>query len=227
MKVVYRISNAGYSKIKPEYINNENCLKNFVSIFGDQNIHVIADNCDDATLQMVAKYVDTGKIQTVSVGNGAGTFNLALDYALTLPDNEEVYFVENDYLHVQNSDKIIKEGFSLGVDFVSLYDHPDKYVDGINPYISDGGEVTKVFLSNSCHWKFTNSTTMTFATKVNTLKKYETVLRKHTSTTHPQDFEMWIELRNRGASLITPIPGYSTHGESAWLAPLINWNSVC
>jgi hypothetical protein len=226
MKIIYRISNSGYSKIKPEYINNENCLKNFVSIFGDQNIHIIADNCDDVTLQMITKYVHTNKIQTVSIGNGAGTFNLALDYALTLPDNEEVYFVENDYLHIQNSNKIIKEGFNLGVDFVSLYDHPDKYIDGINPYISDGGEVTKVFLSNSCHWKFTNSTTMTFAAKVSTLKKYETTLRKYTSATHPHDFDMWIELRNYGASLITPIPGYATHGETAWLAPLINWNNV-
>jgi hypothetical protein len=226
MKVIYRISDAGYSKIKPEYINNENCLKNFVSVFGNQNIHIIADNCDDVTLQMITKYVDVNKIQVVSVGNGAGTFNLALDYALTLLDDEEVYFVENDYLHVQNSNEIIKEGFGIGVDFVSLYDHPDKYIDGINPYVEDGGEQTKVFLSNSCHWKFTNSTTMTFAAKVSTLREYESTLRKYTSTTHPHDFDMWIDLRNQGASLITPLPGYSTHGESAWLAPLINWNNV-
>ena len=64
---------------------------------------------------------------------------------------------------------------------------------------------------------------MTFASKVSTLKKYESILRKYTSTPHPHDFEMWIELRKNGALLITPLPGYSTHGESAWLTPLINW----
>ena len=67
---------------------------------------------------------------------------------------------------------------------------------------------------------------MTFASKVSYLKQFERILRHYTSTTHPHDFEMWIDLRSQGASLITPIPGYSTHGESAWLTPLINWNNV-
>jgi hypothetical protein len=134
-----------------------------------------------------------------------------------------VYFLENDYLHAPGSEKILEEGFELGAEFVSLYDHPDKYIDGVNPHVEGGGEVTKVFLSTSCHWKLTNSTTMTFAAKVSTLKKYEATLREYTKTSHPHDFEMWIELREQGASLITPLPGYSTHGESAWLTPLINW----
>lgn len=223
MEVIYRIADSGYNKIKPDYINNENCLKNFVSVFGNQNLHIIADNCSNGTLNMIAKYNHPNRIQNVSVGHGAGTFNLALDYALTLPEDEVIYFLENDYLHVKGSKEVLLEGINLGSTFVSLYDHPDKYIDGINPYVSDGGEETKVFLSKSCHWKLTNSTTMTFASKVSYLKQFEPILRHYTSTTHPHDFDMWIELRAQGASLITPIPGYSTHGESAWLSPLINW----
>lgn len=226
MKIIYRISNSGYNKVKPDYVNNENCLKNFVNVFGNQNIHIIADNCDEDTLHMITKYVDHSKIQNVSIGHGAGTFNLALDIALTLPDDEVIYFLENDYLHVPGASETLIQGIDLGSTFVSLYDHPDKYIDGINPYVSDGGEDTKVFLSKSCHWKLTNSTTMTFAAKVECLKQFEPTLRKYTSTPHPHDFEMWIDLRNQGASLITPIPGYSTHGESAWLTPLINWENV-
>ena len=67
---------------------------------------------------------------------------------------------------------------------------------------------------------------MTFAAKVKTLKKHEYILRKYTSTSHPHDFDMWIDLRTKGVSLTTPIPSYSTHGESAWLSPLINWEYV-
>jgi len=26
MKIIYRISDSGYNKIKPDYINNENCF---------------------------------------------------------------------------------------------------------------------------------------------------------------------------------------------------------
>lgn len=226
-KIIYRISDTGYNKIKPDYINNENCLRNFCSVFSNhiQDIHIIADNCSKYTLDTIKKYIDPVNIEQVSVGHGAGTFNLALDKALKFDNNEIVYFVENDYLHVPDSANVLKEGFELGADCVSLYDHPDKYMNGVNPYVSDGGEETKVFLSNSCHWKFTNSTTMTFASKVSTLKQYESIFRKWTVGNHPKDFDMWIDLRNNGVSLITPIPGYSTHGESHWLTPLIQWNN--
>ena len=53
MKIIYRISDAGYNKVKPDYITNENCLKNFVSVFGNQNLEIIADNCSKETLQMI------------------------------------------------------------------------------------------------------------------------------------------------------------------------------
>ncbi len=231
MKIIYRISDAGYNKIKPTYINNESCLKNFCNVFFDHiyDIHVIADNCSDSTYDMIRKYIDFVNIERVSVGHGAGTFNLALNKALYWEDDEIVYFVENDYLHKQNSPNILKEGFSLGASFVSLYDHPDKYLDpsrGGNPYCEGGAEDTRVYLSASAHWKITNSTTMTFASKVSTLKRVEPILRKHTNTTHPNDFHMFMELREHSELLITSIPGYSTHGETAWLSPLTNWNEV-
>jgi hypothetical protein len=34
---------------------------------------------------------------------------------------------------------------------------------------------------------------------------------------------MFMELRKNKKLLISPIPSYSTHGETKWLAPLINW----
>jgi hypothetical protein len=37
---------------------------------------------------------------------------------------------------------------------------------------------------------------------------------------------MFLELRDKGRSLISPLPGYATHGETAWLTPLINWNDI-
>ena len=226
MRIIYRISDAGYSKVKPDYINNENCLANATKEFDGSIWSVIADNVSLDTNNIIQKYVTRDCILYTEKGNGAATFNLALDEALTYDDEEIIYFIENDYLHKPESEKVIKEGFELGASFVSLYDHPDKYLNGVNPYVEDRGEITKVFLSKSCHWKLTNSTTMTFASKVGTLKKYESILRKYTSTTHPNDFKMWIELREQGASLITPLPGYATHGETAWLSPLINWLEI-
>ena len=229
MKVIYRISDAGYNKVKPDYISNESCLQNATQVFKDADWLVIADNVSKETDGMIHAYVSKNDIHHASIGHGAGTFNLALDEALKYEDDEIVYFIENDYLHKSNSQKILEEGFSLGAPFVALYDHPDKYLEpsrGGNPYCEGGGEDTRVYLTDSCHWKITNSTTMTFAAKVSTLKRVEPVLRKHTSGPHPNDFHMFLELRQQGDLLITPIPGYATHGETAWLSPLTDWSKV-
>ena len=229
MKIIYRISDAGYNKVKPDYIDNEKCLANAVNVFKDADWSIIADNVSEETNNMIQKYKSRNHINYVSIGHGAGTFNLALDEALNYNDNEIVYFIENDYLHKLESQKILEEGFNLGASFVSLYDHPDKYIDpdrGGNPYCKGGAEDTRVYLTDSCHWKITNSTTMTFAAKVSTLKRTEEILRKHTDTTHPNDFNMFLELREKNELLITPIPGYSTHGETNWLSPLTNWKKI-
>jgi hypothetical protein len=231
MKIIYRISDAGYNKIKPDYINNESCLKNLCNVFFDHihDILIIADNCSENTLNMIIKYIDPVNIEKVSIGHGAGTFNLALDKALKYNDDEIIYFVENDYLHKPGSDKILEEGFNLDPAFISLYDHPDKYMtpsQGGNPYCEGGAEDTRVYLTDSIHWKITNATTMTFASKVSTLKKTESTLRKYTTGTYPQDFHMFLDLRDQNELLITPLPGYSTHGETAWLTPLTDWNNI-
>ena len=197
MKIIYRISDSGYNKVKPTYINNEACLKNAIEIFPwqEHDWSIIADNISEETNDMVQKYIPRNYIDYVSIGHGAGTFNLALDEALQEPDWQVVYFLENDYLHKPNSDKIILEGLELGASFVSLYDHPDKYLppsQGGNPYCEGGAEDTRVYLTESSHWKITNSTTMTFATTIENLVRTEPTLRKYTQGTYPEDFKMFL-----------------------------------
>lgn len=231
MKIIYRISDSGYSKVKPTYINNEACLKNALEVFPwqEHDWSIIADNISKETNDMIQKYIPRSYIDYVSVGHGAGTFNLALDEALQEPDWQVVYFLENDYLHKPTSDKIILQGLELGASFVSLYDHPDKYLppsQGGNPYCEGGAEDTRVYLTESTHWKITNSTTMTFAAKVSTLIRTEQTLRKYTQGSYPEDFKMFLDLREQNELLVSSIPGYSTHGETAWLSPLTDWSKI-
>jgi hypothetical protein len=231
MKIIYRISDSGYAKVKPNYINNENCLKNALKEFPliYNNWTVIADNVSEKTNEMIMKYFCPGHVIHVNIGHGAGTFNIALDIALKYKDNDIVYFLENDYLHRPGAAKVLLEGFKLGADYVTLYDHPDKFLPaykGGNPLVEDGGEATKVLLSESTHWKFTNSTTMTFASTINNIARDESILRDYTKGQYPEDFKMFIALRYVESSLISPIPGYSTHGETQWLSPLIDWEEI-
>ena len=225
LRVFYRISDAGYNKVKPDYVNNENCLKNCVKHFG-KDIDIIADNVSDDTFEMVKKYVPISKIQRTNIkGGNAGSFTLLFEQALLLEDETIVYFLEDDYLHRGNSAKILLEGFELESDYVTLYDHPDKYIlaeDGGNKFNIGGPEETRVYCSKSTHWKITNSTTLTFASKVKTLKEDASIIREYTSGFHPEtheetgkayDHSMWVYgLTGKGRKLISPILGYSTHG---------------
>jgi hypothetical protein len=224
MHVIYRTSEIGYPKDKPNYINNKNCFENALQIFNKANWYVIADNVSDETKEYLNSKVET--VKYVSVGHGAGTFNLALDIALNLPSSEIVYFLENDYLHKLGANKVLEDGIELGFDYVTAYDHPDKYLnpfEGGNPFCSGRAEDTRVYLGQYCHFKLTNSTTMTFASSVKTLKEDEEVLRKWTKDTHPYDFQMFMELKQVGRRLASSIPGYSTHGETEFLSPLTDW----
>ncbi len=112
----------------------------------------------------------------------------------------------------------------LGADYGTLYLHPDKFIPphlGGNPEVSeDGGYETRVYRGKTQLHHLVNSTTMTFFSKVGNLRRDEYILRKHTSGTHPNDFHMFIELRDNGKSLLCPLNTFSTHGETAYLSPL-------
>jgi hypothetical protein len=223
--IYYRISDAGYPKTKPFYINNENCLRNAVKHFPphENKWVIIADNCSETTIEMIKKYLPENCIDRRSVGHGAGTFKIAYKMATKLDKDTPVYFLENDYLHRKDSQKIILEGLKLSP-YVTLYDHPDKY-DNHHFKVNHGGEITRVIISESCHWKVTHSTTMTFASKVSTLLKDKVIFERWIQTRHPNDCEIFVDLARKNQRLISPLPSYSTHGETDFLAPFIDWEN--
>ena len=97
-------------------------IKNFVKNFlnNDTNdIIILADNVCESTFNMIKSYVPEKNIVQCKKGSGAQTFNVVLDMALKLNDDEIVYFVENDYVHKPNSKKVLEEGFEVGANFVA------------------------------------------------------------------------------------------------------------
>lgn len=229
--ILYRICDHGYPKEKPAYVTKENCLRNAVKVFPTTKCewHVLADDVCDETYNMIVKYVPADNVERVSVGHGAGTFRMVYEKALGYCDNDLIYFLEDDYLHLPNSlECLISAAKQNDADYITLYDHPDKYgFKENNPYVKDGGEKTKVFLTDNHHWKLTDSTTMTVAAFVDVLRRDKTTWWRWTETKHPYDFQIFIDLRCFSkARLISPIPSLSTHGEVVMLAPFINWEIV-
>lgn len=224
MKNFYRISEQSNQKVKFSFATKEQCLVNFLHHFPKEETVIWADNVSDQFYDWLTGF--GCELRRTAAGNAAG-FRLVIDEVHTLPDDEIVYFVEDDYLHRQNSRTAILEGLTRA-HYVSLYDHIDKYLPpekGGNPLIEkEGAEITKVFLTPSTHWKLTNSTTMTFAVRVATLKTDTDIFYTHTAGNIPGDFATFTDLMQKGRSLATPIPALSTHCEVFWAAPLIDWS---
>ena len=224
----FRISDeyqCGNKKNKPDYVTKKGCLLNFLKVFGKTNVFIIADCCSEDTLRWLSSLELV--IFKTQYKNGARSFLHAVRLAIEYLQAEQwVYFVEDDYLHVKGCRDVLLEGLDIS-DYVTLYSHPDKFknaTDGGNPLVSDNSEETRVYLTKSCHWKLTNSTTMTFATTVKILKDDYNIMTHFCSGAYPEDFRMFrylIEQKKR--KLISSIPGYSSHMETAHLSPLVDW----
>jgi len=208
LKLIYRICDHRDGGTKIPQINKRQCFLNFVEVFGTENLMIIADNTHQETIDFLSRF--TRSIERTSLGNAA-SFIHALDIAVQLEDDQPVYLVEDDYIHNLKGPRYIAEGLERA-DYVSLYDHADKYMENSpNPLVSGGGENTKVILTASTHWKYTNSTTMTFATRAKTLKADQQVFRHYCTGSTPLDYFIFRKIAEKGRTLITPIPGRSTH----------------
>ena len=83
---------------------------------------------------------------------------------------------------------------------------------------------TTVYFDGLHHWQRIPSTTMTFAAKVSTLKKDKKVFWAWTKTKHPYDLYIFLQLKRR--VLVSPIVSISTHGETAFLSPCVDWEKI-
>ncbi len=209
MKLFYRISSKSYEKAKLIGATKQACYWNFYETFenliDDGQLTVIADNCDAETLDLV--HGEGITVEETSLGN-AGSLRFAIDKVLqkkSLDPKEPIYFCEDDYLHQPLAQKAIEEGLKRA-EYVTLYDHPDKYTRMYN-----GGETSKVIKTASTHWRYTISTCMTFATTAASLKEDLDIWQEFTAENHPHDHQIFKALNKKGRRLAVSIPGLACH----------------
>ena len=111
-------------------------------------------------------------------------------------------------------------------------------------------------MTEHTHWRSAVSTTMTFAAKVQTLREDREVFIKFCQWNIPADYGIFAILtmqddlneakffaetgregmakvivdnflfRRKKRLLISPLPSFATHTETAYLAPLIDWTKI-
>jgi hypothetical protein len=134
-----------------------------------------------------------------------------------------IYFLEDDYIHKKGWVDVLREAFTLpNIDYVTLYDHKDKYFLPSYETLE-----SRIFHTGSCHWRTTPSTTNTYAMKFKTLLRDFDVHREFSlGKKITEDHAKFCRLREKGAVLISSIPGWATHAEPKYASPCTDWEKV-
>jgi len=207
--------------------SREACFENLLSTIAGENVqlHLLLDTFRPMEGEHFIKKQHQFPITEMRAGSEAAAFLLMLEYVLKqdLAPDAIVYFLEDDYLHRQGWVSVLREGFTLpGVDYITLYDHKDKYF--FPQYV---GLQSKLFQTPSTHWRTTPSTTNTYAMRFATLQKHIDTHRAFSlGRKISDDHQKFCQLSSLGATLISPIPGWSTHCEPDYASPCIDWQEI-
>ena len=243
---VYRISDAGRIKPKLEFADKKNCLLNFLFEFKENDIIVVADNCSTELISWL-KSLNISIIQT-ALGN-TGSFVRQLQIAVDNIDKyQSFYFVEDDYLHKENSSNILDIALQ-NFGYVTLYNHPDKWLNlnGTEKLM----EKTGVYRAKNHLFFNVRSTTLTFACRGDSLRRDLWIWKMSRFFKGiPRDYLLWeivtgsyplngnvvpltlrrllwfLLLLRRPAKLCCPLRGYATHTEIKELDNSTDWSSA-
>lgn len=215
-------SSVSQHKKRPPFFSRKACYLNLLETFDPSkaNLTFLLDDKTPKRAHFLREQMVYPVIE-IQEGSEAGSFLRLLDYVSQLDLHPEtiLYFVEDDYIHRPGWLDILLEGFQVpSVDYVTLYDHGDKYF--AYPKLS-----SKIFVTPSCHWRSTPSTTHTFATRFKTLLRDLAIHRKFSEArTISADHDKFIFLqKKRNTLLISSLPGSSTHAEPDFISPCIDW----
>lgn len=189
---------------------HEYCLKSFVEAFKDCDIKVVflCAFCNSEYNDLIERIVPFEyEIIHTALDINASCLN---QYDLFLKSGEDkVLFQEYDYVWMPNTGQEVINATNH-FDFVTPYDHLDKYTTELEPYVRVVGDR---------HWKQTVSTTATFATTKTNFERFNDLFYKWGYLDHAR----WIEIGENGGKLFSPIPSIATHMAKDFISPHVAW----
>jgi len=204
---------------RPDWFSYEKCYRSVKN--ADVDLYILLDGTKS---EHHFQFDPDDNVTEFAGGNDAKSLLFCLEFIKKqkLDSEDIVYIVEDDYLHLKGWDQVLQEAFTaFDVDYVTLYDHPDKY---FLPMYND--LQSKLLHSNSVHWRTTPSTCNTYSGKWKTFQRHWDTHIKYClpEYTHDgYDHTKFLKLWEQGSNLISCIPGYSTHCEVPFLTPTVNW----
>jgi hypothetical protein len=216
----YNTDSLKNSSYRPEGFSYEKSFNNLletITEYPNIELTVMMDGSKQGTF--LEKY--NVEVYEFKGGSDSVSFFETVKYAKNknIRDNDLIYFLENDYLHLYGWVDKVMDLFSAfkNLSYVSLYDHNDKY---FLPMYQD--LVSQIITTKTHHWRTTPSTCGSFIIPKRILDEDFDIL-----STVVGDHNKFLGLNaNKGRIVITPIPGLSTHCMEGLMSPTINWEKI-
>lgn len=218
-------SSNSVNKIRPPWFSRPKCLQNLLAT-KDEHVSVTILMDGDNETHFTSQFSGL-KIVPVKGGCDASSFRALIHHVFQgyLGDDAIIYLLEDDYVHRPGWPTAMREIFASNkANYVTLYDHSDKYT---LPVYND--LASRMLVTKSGHWRTTPSTTNTYAARLGTLRKHKDVHIEYSVLEQKFTFDdlKFRHLQERlGAVLVSSVPGFSAHCETAYLSPVIDWENV-
>ena len=247
LQIIYRHVGVNASQViskdRPKWFTHEICFANLVKTIKDSrnsgmevNLHVLFDGNEETYAKdFIKQYYEAAqssstpdllkfKLKIFEGGSQYLAMQNAINYieGSNFSEQDYIYLLENDYLHdsrwITSLDELLKS--HIPFDYISLYDHPDKYPFNKCSHEMHQELVSKLFFTKTMHWRTTPSSCASFITSMKVFKEDNSILRMGL-----MDHLMFDELNKIGRVMVSPIPSLSTHCMARFLAPCIKWES--
>jgi len=188
-----------------KYTQTKLCLESFLDTKPEKIIFLLDSYDDQSLFEPYGEIIDC-----TGLGN-VGTFHKQIEMCNDTED--DVFFVEDDYLWVPDTFKYMKEAVKE-LDFLSPYDHPGHYLE------ERFDKHYEMKLIGNRTYREAPSNTLTFAMRNEVAKKTMTTMLRFGISDHP----MFEYLRNEmGLRMHNPVPSFATHLVVGCIAPNVNW----
>lgn len=188
-----------------KYTQTKRCLESFLSTKPEKIIFLL-DSYDDKSL-----FEPHGEIIDCTGLGNVGTFQKQIEIASQT--DEDVFFVEDDYLWIPDTFKYIKEAVRE-LDFVSPYDHPGHYLE------ERFDKHYEMRLIGSRTYREAPSNTLTFAMRNEIAKQTTTTMLRFGIQDHPMFDYLRKDMYLR---VYCMCPAIATHLVRGLLAPNVIW----
>lgn len=232
VSVIYRccdleLNSDEFKGIRPDWFDKKIC---FMSLFEnikqskfDITFNVLHDGDDKGFLSFILEKMYADKIGNFTkVDFKSNLKSLFKTFEIAdgcFETSDIVYFIEDDYLHVEGALDVIINGTKV-YGLTTGFDHLDRYKR--NDDITLGKDYIAYSSSTNRHWRTAESTTCTWAVD----KKTWNLIKDDVKHYALSDRELFRHLYKKGIRLWTPIPGVSTTLDYTTFSPGIDWKSI-